>query len=223
MIMRTQTPVLATLLLDHNQRTELADWVVDTIQTDEDHLIGLPSEVASFLIALLGASAGSEIFCPEPNNETVSVAAMKVGSIPILVGSTEPVLTSLFACITGYNLQFFETDPYQIDLFSYQTPLSRDLGIVVPSFGQRIEVRKLMSLPSDFGARSSDVLGVELALRYTNDKAVVVVPNSLLFKGGAEQRLREHLVGKDLLETVISFPSGLLANTSLPFSILVIS
>ena len=224
MIFRTQTSVLATLLLDHNQRTELAGWVVDTVQADEANvLIGLPSEIASFLIALLYAEPGSEVLCPEPNNEIVSIAVMKAGCMPIVVGNSQPVLSCLFACITGDSLRFLATDPYQIDLFNYATPINRHFGVIVPPFGQRADIRKsIPNRPSDFGARSTDVLGVELALRCIDDKAVVVVPNSLLFKGGAERRLREHLVGKGLLEAIVSFPSGLLANTNLPFSVLVI-
>jgi type I restriction enzyme M protein len=191
---------------------------------EADLLNGLSSEISEFVIALLSAEENSGIFCPQPNIETVSIAAMKAGSTPIVVGTTPPVLAALFACITNAQFKFLETDPYQRDLFTDHADFKRDFALVVPPFGLRTEGGNLTShVPSDFGARSSDVLGVELALRCTQEKAVVVVPNSLLFKGGAERRLREHLVERGLLEAVISFPSGLLANTNLPFSILVIS
>lgn len=56
-----------------------------------------------------------------------------------------------------------------------------------------------------------------------NGKLIAVVPNSTLFKEGPEHDLRNHIVDNDLLEMVISFPTGLLGHTALPFSLIVIN
>ena len=43
-----------------------------------------------------------------------------------------------------------------------------------------------------------------------NGKAVITVSESLLFKGGKEREIRELLIKKDLIESIISLPSGAL-------------
>ncbi|WP_282773594.1 N-6 DNA methylase [Phaeodactylibacter xiamenensis] len=56
-----------------------------------------------------------------------------------------------------------------------------------------------------------------------NGKLIAVLPQGFLFRGGAEQRLRKHLIESDLIETIISLPGGLLSNTGIPLVILVIN
>lgn len=56
-----------------------------------------------------------------------------------------------------------------------------------------------------------------------NGVAIVVVPNSVLFRSGAEERLRKRLISEDLVEWVLALPSNLLMNTSLSFSIIVLN
>jgi type I restriction enzyme M protein len=54
-------------------------------------------------------------------------------------------------------------------------------------------------------------------------KLIAVVAHGFLFRLGPEEDLREYLVDNDLLETVISFPGGILTNTAIPIAILVIN
>lgn len=56
-----------------------------------------------------------------------------------------------------------------------------------------------------------------------NGKIIICVPQGLLFRSGPERFLRQDLVTDDLLEMVISFPSGLLMNTGISLAILVIN
>lgn len=55
-----------------------------------------------------------------------------------------------------------------------------------------------------------------------NGKLIALLPQGFLFRGMQEQRLREHLVEEDLIDTIISLPGGLLLNTSIPLIILVL-
>lgn len=55
-----------------------------------------------------------------------------------------------------------------------------------------------------------------------NGKLIALLPQGFLFRGMQEQRLREHLVEEDLIDTIISFPGGLLLNTGIPLIILVL-
>ncbi|MBU1009690.1 MAG: N-6 DNA methylase [Bacteroidetes bacterium] len=53
-------------------------------------------------------------------------------------------------------------------------------------------------------------------------KLIALLPQGFLFRGMQEQRLREHLVEEDLIDTIVSLPGGLLLNTGIPLIILVL-
>ena len=50
---------------------------------------------------------------------------------------------------------------------------------------------------------------------------ICVLPIGFLFRGGKDQRLREELVNKQLIDTIISLPPGLLKHTGIPICIVV--
>lgn len=52
-------------------------------------------------------------------------------------------------------------------------------------------------------------------------RVAVVMPRGVLFRGGAEQRIREQLVRRGLLGAVVALPKNLFYNTSLPAAVLV--
>lgn len=54
-------------------------------------------------------------------------------------------------------------------------------------------------------------------------KLGVVVPHGVLFRGGAEKAIRQHILDADLLEAVIGLPSALFYGTGIPASILIIN
>ena len=49
----------------------------------------------------------------------------------------------------------------------------------------------------------------------------VVMPHGVLFRGGAEAKIREHLVEHDQLEAVVGLPSNLFYSTSIPACLLI--
>ena len=54
-----------------------------------------------------------------------------------------------------------------------------------------------------------------------NGRAGVVLPHGVLFRGGAEARIREQIINNDLIEAVISLPSKLFYGTGIPAAILI--
>ncbi len=54
-----------------------------------------------------------------------------------------------------------------------------------------------------------------------NGRAGVVLPHGVLFRGGSEGRIREHIVKNDLLEAVIALPAKLFYGTGIPAAILI--
>ena len=61
---------------------------------------------------------------------------------------------------------------------------------------------------------------IEIALA-GDGKVAVVAPHGVLFRGGAEGRIREKLIKENLLEAVIGLPANLFYGTGIPASILV--
>lgn len=54
-----------------------------------------------------------------------------------------------------------------------------------------------------------------------NGQLIAMFPFSFLFKGGHIGRLKKRLIENNLIDTIISLPSGLLSNTSIPVCIIV--
>lgn len=57
----------------------------------------------------------------------------------------------------------------------------------------------------------------------SNGKLIVLLPQGFLFKSGQDQQIRQMLIEEDLIDTIISLPGGLLANTAIPFVVLVLN
>jgi type I restriction enzyme M protein len=56
-----------------------------------------------------------------------------------------------------------------------------------------------------------------------NGRAGIVVPHGVLFRGGAEGRIRENLIRNDVVEAVVSLPEKLFYGTGIPAAILILN
>jgi len=109
------------------------------------------------------------------------------------------------------------------DIFKYPSEQdSFDLIISNPPFNAR--------LPYHFTGRVGVIKSIEgfliengLEALNHKGKMILCLSQGFLFRSGSEQALRRYLVENDLLETVISFPSGLFMNTSIPTAVIVIN
>lgn len=95
-----------------------------------------------------------------------------------------------------------------------------DLIIATPPMGMRINRRESVS----DGNTMVDAYFLKHAIKdvKADGKVVAVLSGSALFQERTEYKsIREHLVGADILDMVVAFPERLLANTSIPFFVLV--
>ncbi len=53
-------------------------------------------------------------------------------------------------------------------------------------------------------------------------RVAVIVPHGVLFRSGAEGRIREQLIKENIIDTVIGLPAGLFQTTGIPVAVLVI-
>ncbi len=75
-------------------------------------------------------------------------------------------------------------------------------------------------MPPDKNADYAFVLHIIKSMN-ANGRAGVVLPHGVLFRGGAEGRIREQILKNDLIEAVIALPSKLFYGTGIPAAILV--
>ena len=61
---------------------------------------------------------------------------------------------------------------------------------------------------------------IEIAKRQSG-RVAVIVPHGVLFRGGAEGRIRQALIEENLLDTVVGLPANLFTTTGIPVAILV--
>src|SRR6056297_2512233 len=61
---------------------------------------------------------------------------------------------------------------------------------------------------------------IEIAKRQSG-RVAVVVPHGVLFRGGAEGRIRQQLIEENLLDAVVGLPANLFTTTGIPVAILV--
>lgn len=102
-------------------------------------------------------------------------------------------------------------------------PWSESYNLIVsnPPFGLMVSERNnsKASVPIDVFSIKNSLRSLEC-----NGKAILVLSDNILFGSRKDyQLLRKQLVVEDMLEMVISFPGGLLTNTSIPFSLIVIN
>lgn len=98
-----------------------------------------------------------------------------------------------------------------------------DVVLANPPWGMRVDTSGLDHFPVKTTEATGLFIQHALSQLRPEGRAVIVVPQGFLFRGGAEQRLRRLLLEKHSVETVISLPdSTFLPYTSIGSSILVL-
>ncbi len=97
-----------------------------------------------------------------------------------------------------------------------------DLILANPPFEVRLNQRDQYQNPE---IRTVEQFLIEKGITSlkSNGKLIAVLPTGILFRGGTDLRLREILIENDLIDTIISFPGGVLLNTGIPFVVLVLN
>lgn len=96
-----------------------------------------------------------------------------------------------------------------------------DLIVSHPPFG--LSIKQYGEMYNEFKRLEHFLLEKGLHSLKNEGKLIALLPEGFLFKKGKEEQLRKRLIDEDILETIISFPGGVLFNTGLPFIILVVN
>lgn len=190
----------------------------------------LPSEVMSLMGAIATADDASKnetIYCPHDNSAIFSSRMTIAGRrsyLEICTPTSIPWLTSLLSEL-DFSISFGR--------FLAQPTLSRapsigkfDIAIAYPPTGKLSEPitrwqNRLKWEPIETASMS--ILAILDIIDQTAERAIIAVPNNVLFGLGAAQLLRKQLVEQGLVESVIRMHPALLFKTSLQISVLVLN
>ncbi|MFA6301676.1 MAG: N-6 DNA methylase [Legionella sp.] len=82
-----------------------------------------------------------------------------------------------------------------------------------------IQLKDKMEIPTS----ANDSLWIQHSIYHLNPngRAIMLMPQGWLFRGGYDAELRNYLLGSDLIEAVIGLPPGLLKSTMIPTVLLI--
>ncbi len=120
-------------------------------------------------------------------------------------------------------------------LFEVQPSASADLVVSQPPWGLRLSPNqrdrlrnaKFLQFAKEerIPASAGDALWIQHALYNLNEsgRAIMLLPQGWLFRGGYDAKLRAYLLEHDLIEGIIGLPSGLMQFTNIPTVILILN
>lgn len=179
------------------------------------------AELTRFLLMIADLHAGDKVYNPFAGMasfglqlpEGVSYFGQEVNESVHLQG-----LCRLFARYEGTKWPHFA---HEDSIKKWNAANERyELIISNPPFNMRIDAG------NTFGkSRTAEQFMLNQGINALSEtgKLIVITAQGILSGGGADKEIRKGLVERDLLEMVISFPGGLLSNTSISISVLVIN
>lgn len=186
----------------------------------------IPTEIAEFMTALGGKLAGKSVYCPWDSFSNFASIAYTKGAKSSIESSIHTNIPGLVNIFKDTDVEICYSDPIMYPAYKSQGQLQQfDVSISFPPLNERYDKQVneedwLNRFPDK--TTSGNVLNVRHIMSQTKEKAVIAVTNRVLFSSGAEQSLRADLLKNNQIEAVISLPSGLLTNTGISFSIIVI-
>lgn len=187
----------------------------------------IPNEVAALLVGLGRVGSKTSVYAPWDSCGQIAESASREAREVYLESPVHSAIPALVSLLSVNQFQVQYSDPIRApSAIDAGKPRQFDVAIAFPPMGFRYEADVV---DRDWYRRfpertmSGAVLAVRHLLSQARQRVVVAVPNSLLFSTGAELALREDLIRSGKVEAVIAMPSGLLAYTTVPFAVLVLS
>ena len=192
----------------------------------------LPAEVCDLMTALAldGTGVQDSIYLPWDDSGQLLGRCLKAGRV---VAMEAPAVAAqhFTALIRAYfewpmQSQLVCGDPIRAPFFQDNGKLQKfDLVIATPPFGARSDQwDPSLDIFERFPEKTNSltVLAIRHVLAQTKRRAVIAVTNSILFSSGGDRRLRKDLMDDGVVQAVIGLPNGLLADSNIPFTLLVL-
>ncbi len=147
------------------------------------------------------------------------------------INLTSKTLGTYILILKGKNAEYTLNN----SLLKTRPSAKADLVVTQPPWGLRftpndqaaLKSAKFLQFDKDgrIPASAGDALWIQHALYNMNEtgKAIMLMPQGWLFRGGYDAKLRAHLLENDYIEAIIGLPAGLLSTTGIPSVILVLN
>jgi len=187
----------------------------------------LPDEITRLMTVLARIEPSRKVYLPFEQSFQLTAAVQEEDAATFSETKMAWAFPWLINLLSDTSASVYVGDSLERPGFLEDGRLTQfDISLSFPPFGVKYDPmlaeRDLFErFPEQTG--SIAVLAVRHILARTKGRAVIAVPNGLLFSPGAERSLREDLLANRLIEAVIGLPAALLPYTSLSFSLLVLN
>ena len=193
-------------------------------------LVRLPSELTQLIISLAQMEKEEDIYLPFENSFQLTVCAQKESAKTYSETPVASALPWLINILCNMKMNVFIGDSIQRQNIGFLTDDGKltkySVSAAFPPPNLRYD--NVSELKTDLYNRfpeptnSIAVLAIRVLMARTIGLVVIGVPNGVLFSNGAERALRDDLLAKRQIESVITLPPALLQGTAMSFSLLVL-
>lgn len=199
----------------------ITEDILDIFREEGEFLI--PAELIKLMIQLAEIDKGDEIYCPYDSVAKFALEIIKKGGHPYLEILGNIPLIYLLNILNEVDIQVSYSHPLDAPTQNESLePKQHKLTICISPPGVKYN-ETFISQQSSLPFKSwidRDVYALERLLARSKNRAIILLNHTLLLSEKAEE-FRESLVGRNIVETVISLPSGIIPYVIPQFSIVV--
>jgi len=187
----------------------------------------IPDEVADLIVRLAEVRSNDSVYCPFEGAYRLAEWSNRITREVYIETKVVSPLPFLMNILLDGSIKVHFSNPITHPGWAEDSRLRQfDVSVANPPFSVRYKQESLFDLYERFPEKTfyGEVLHIRHVLAQTKRRAVVVVPNSILFRTAAgERQFKADLLQSGILEAVIGLPSSLLTTTNISFSILVLN
>jgi len=206
----------------HKNIVEIYDDSLDRIVLSKGIRFGefiQPNQLTEFINSYIGSTKDKRIFNPfsgvassiKDFSDSKSIYAQEINPKIWAIGQLRLI-------INGSNANYSCDD----SIMNWPSSIKYDLIVSNPPFRLRLNDANRDKYP-EYRNVEEFLLGNSINSLSDNGQVVAVLAPGILFREGRQGRIREDLIQKDLIDTIISFPGGLLHHTNIPFVIVILN
>jgi len=204
---------------------ESIETIIDLASRSEGSYSFIPNEVADLMTKLAQPLKSETVYCPFAAPYKLALYAKRYTKNIFIEVKKESPLPYLMNILDDGELKVKFSDPIKQPSWIENGKLkSFDISLANLPFGVRYKREVISDLFDRFPEKTfyGEVLLIRHILAHTSKRAVVIVPENILYRTSAGERdFKADIIKKGILEAVIALPPSLLTTTSLKFSLMV--